>query len=323
VAALPGGWSKRINEDERRQIEEWSKDLVELGKLTLQVFEDVVLKNPKYMDLVTGDIYRVEVGYQGGVDDQDRVTYYDATQKVIDAKGNLVGSFRGKEYLDFISERVLPWSYMKFPYQKKLGGWKGIQEGPDTNIYAVGPLARMNVAKGMDTPLAQEHFEKFHQAFGSKPVHQILGYHWARAIELLNAAEKCLQLSRDPEITSEDTWTQPTSCTGEGVGIIEAPRGTLIHHYKTDQNGIVTDANLIVATTHNNAPINLAVKRAAKAFIKNGEVSEAMLNHVEMAFRPYDLCLACATHAVTGGQTPLEVDIYSADGQLYRKIKNF
>jgi len=322
VAALPGGWAKTLTEEEREQIHAWSKELVELGKLTLQVFDDVVLKNQKYMDLVTGDMYRVEVGYMGSVDENDRITYYEGTQKVIDSDGKLVGTFKGKEYLDFISERVQPWTYLKFPYQKKLGGWQGIKDGPGTNLYCVGPLARFNIASGMDTPLAQEHFERFHATFGARPVHQVLGYHWARAIELLNAAEKCVQLSEDPEITSQDTWNKPTSCPGEGVGIIEAPRGTLIHHYVTNDKGIVENANLIVATTHNNGPINLAIKKAAKHFIKNGDVSEGMLNYVEMAFRPYDLCLACATHAVNGGQA-MEVNIYGSDGELRRTLKNF
>ncbi|MCL1980028.1 MAG: Ni/Fe hydrogenase subunit alpha [Proteobacteria bacterium] len=323
VAALPGGWSKQVTEEERRQMEAWSQDLVGLGELTLQVFEDVVLKNDKYMQLVTGDMYKVEVGYMGSVNDHGQIAYYDGTQKVIDSAGTEVGSFKGKEYLDFIAERVLPWSYLKFPYQKKLGAWKGIVDGPGTNIYAVGPLARMNIAQGMDTPKAQKHFERFHATFGARPVHHILAYHWARAIEMLNAAERCVELSSDKEITSKETWDKPTSCTGEGIGIIEASRGTLIHHYLTDSKGIVTDANLIVATTHNNAPINLAVKKAAKHFIKNGEVSQGMLNYVEMAFRPYDLCLACATHAVTGGQSPLEVEIFDKNGALYKTLKNF
>ena len=275
------------------------------------------------MKLITGDMYKVEVGYMGSVDENDRITYYDGIQKVIDSDGKPIGTFQGKGYLDFISERVQPWSYLKFPYQKKIGPWQGIVEGPGTNIYAVGPLARMNIVKEMDTPLAQKHFEKFHATFGAKPVHNILAYHWARAIELLSAAEKCLELSRDPDITSKETWTKSTSCPGEGVGIIEAPRGTLIHHYVTDEKGIVTGANLVVATTHNNAPINLAVKKAAKYFIKNGDVSPAMLNCVEMAFRPYDLCLACATHTVNGGQSPLEVEIFDSKGNLYKKMKNF
>jgi F420-non-reducing hydrogenase large subunit len=254
------------------------------------------------------------------VDDQDRITYYDGTQKVIDSAGTVVGTFTGKEYLDFISERVQPWTYLKFPYQKKLGAWKGIVEGPGTNIYAVGPLARMNVAKGMDTPKAQQHFEQFHATFGARPVHHILAYHWARAIELLNAAEKCLQLSRDPEITSKDTWDKPTSCPGEGVGIIEAPRGTLIHHYETDKRGIITRANMIVATQNNAARIAMSVDRAARALIHEGKADDTVLNMIEMAFRAYDPCHGCATHALPGSM-PLWVNVYDAAHRLVRTIR--
>jgi F420-non-reducing hydrogenase large subunit len=175
----------------------------------------------------------------------------------------------------------------------------------------------------MDTPLAHEAYEKFFNTFQVKPVHNVLAYHWARAIELLNAAEKCLLLSKDPEITGTHTWQEVGEATGEGVGIIEAPRGTLIHHYNTDEKGIVTAANLIVATTHNKGPINLAVNKAARHFIKEGKVSEGLLNYVEMAFRPYDLCLACATHAVTGGGWPLEAKIYTKNGKLIQTVRNY
>ncbi|NCC24165.1 MAG: Ni/Fe hydrogenase subunit alpha [Deltaproteobacteria bacterium] len=322
VAALPGGWSKRLTEEERVQVAGWADELVELGKLTLQVFDNVVLKNEAYMKLVTGDMYKVPVNYMGSVDEKGRVTYYDGTQKVIDLNGREVGTFTGKGYLDFISERVLPWSYLKFPYQKKMGPWSGITEGEGTNMYCVGPLARMNVGNGMDTPLAQAAYEQFHETFNSRPVHYIQAYHWARAIELLSAAEKLKILAADPEITSPDTVNQNYAITGEGVGIIEAPRGTLIHHYQTDDKGIVTNANLIVATTHNNGPINLAVKKAAKHFIKDGQVNEGLLNYVEMAFRPYDLCLACATHTVTGG-VPLKIEIFESDGTLREELSNF
>ncbi|MBU0994285.1 MAG: Ni/Fe hydrogenase subunit alpha [Proteobacteria bacterium] len=322
VAALPGGWSKRLNEEERQNIENWSKELVELGQLTLKVFEDVVLKNPELMKLVAGDMYRVEVGYMGTVDEQNRPAYYDGIQKIVDVNGNEVARFTGREYLDYISERVVPWSYLKVPYQKKIG-WKGIVEGEGTSMYSVGPLARFNISSGMDTPLAHAAYEQFFDTFKAKPVHQVLAYHWARAIELLNAAEKCVKLSQDPEITGEKTWQEMGPVTGEGVGIIEAPRGTLIHHYTTDDKGIVTGANLIVATTHNKGPINLAVRKAAKHFIKNGNVSEGLLNCVEMAFRPYDLCLACATHAVTGGGMPLEANIFRHTGELFQTVRNY
>ena len=321
VSALPGGWAKRIDEEERRSLEAWSRDLVELGRMTLKIFEDVVLKNPAMLDLVMGDMYKVQVGYMGTVDDRNRPAYYDGTQVMVDADGNEVGRFTGKAYLDHISERVVPWSYLKVPYQKKTG-WQGITEGRDGGMYCVGPLARFNVSSGMDTPLAQEAYEKFFDTFQVKPVHNVLAYHWARAIELLNAAEKCLALSTDPEITGDCTWQKIGDVTGEGVGIIEAPRGTLIHHYTTDTDGIVTSANLIVATTHNQGPINLAVRKAAKHYIKDGRVDEALLNHVEMAFRPYDLCLACATHAITGG-VPIEVRIIGHDGEPRQILRNF
>jgi len=321
VAGLPGGWSKRITEDERKEIEKYAKELVELGKTTLQIFEDVILKNEKNMELITSDTYRVVVNYMGTIDENGKVNYYDGIQKIIDTKGKEIGRFKGKEYLNYIAERVLPWSYLKMPYLKQLG-WKGIVDGDGTSLYSVGPLARLNVADGMNTPLAQEAYEKMFDVLKERPIHYIMAYHWARAIELLNAAERVLELAQDPEITSPDVRAELKEVTGEGVGIIEAPRGTLIHHYKTDENGIVTEANLIVATTHNNGPITLAIRKAAKRFIKNGKVDEKILNYIEMAFRPYDLCLACATHMLPG-RLPIEIRVYDSDGNLYKTLRNF
>ncbi len=321
VAGLPGGWSKRITEDERQEIEKLAKELVELGKLTIQIFEDVILKNEKYMELITSDAYRSVLNYMGTIDEKGRVNYYDGVQKIIDTKGNEIGRFTGKEYLNYIAERVLPWSYLKMPYLKTIG-WKGIVDGDGTSLYSVGPLARLNVADGMNTPLAQEAYEKMFDVLKERPIHYVMAYHWARAIELLNAAERVLELAQDPEITSPDVRAELGEVTGEGVGIIEAPRGTLIHHYKTDEKGIVTEANLIVATTHNKGPITLAIRKAAKHFIKNGQVDEKILNYVEMAFRPYDLCLACATH-VLPGRLPIEINIYDCDGNLYKTLRNF
>ncbi len=286
VSALPGGWSKSINEEERQQILAWGKELVELGKLTLKIFEDFILNNKEYMDLLTGDMYKVVVNYMGTVDDKGNVAYYDGTQRIIDTSGNEIAKFKGKEYLDFIAERVVPWSYLKVSYLKKKG-WQGIVEGENTSLYSVGPLARLNVAKGMDTPLAQEAYEKMFNTFKKRPIHYVQAYHWARAIEMLNAAEKIVKIASDPEITSKDVRRNDFTITKEGIGIVEAPCGTLIHHYKTDENAIVTDVNLIAATAQNKGPINLAVKHAAKYFIKEGKVNDRILNYVEMAFRPY------------------------------------
>ncbi|MEW6424533.1 MAG: Ni/Fe hydrogenase subunit alpha [Bacillota bacterium] len=320
VAALPGGWSKRVTEEERKEIQELAKDMVELGQLTLKVFEDVVLKNKEYMELVTGGVYKVVCNYMGTVDDRNRVQFYDGTQRIVDTNGREIGRFQGKEYLEYIAERVLPWSYLKMPYLKKIG-WKGVVDGDGTSLYSVGPLARFNAGDGMDTPLAQEAYEKMLAAFGKKPVHNTLAYHWARAIELLNAAEKVQQLAADESITDPDVRAE-LGKPEEGVGIIEAVRGVLIHHYKTDDRGIVQEANLIVATTHNKGPINVAVRRAAQHFIKNGRVDEGILNLVEIAYRPYDICLACATHTLPG-RMPVQVDIYDHCGELYKTLKNF
>ncbi|WP_347488478.1 Ni/Fe hydrogenase subunit alpha [Desulfoscipio sp. XC116] len=321
VAAVPGGWSKRISEEERQEILELSRDLVELGQMTLQVFEDVVLKNKQFMELVLGDMYKVVCNYVGTVDEQDKLQYYDGIHKIVDPAGKEIGRFQGKEYLDYIAERVLPWSYQKMPYLKK-AGWQDIADGDNTSLYCVGPLARYNIGSGFDTPLAQEAYEKMKETLPPGPVHNIMVYHWARAVELLNAAEKVRQLAEDESITAPDIRTPLGEAVGEGVGIIEAVRGLLIHHYKTDSRGIVEDCNLIVATTHNKGPINVAIRRAADHFIKDGKVDEGILNMVEMAYRPYDLCLACATHALPG-RSPLQINIYDAQGKIYETMQNF
>jgi F420-non-reducing hydrogenase large subunit len=321
VSAIPGGWSKRLTEEERQEILKLADDCIELGKMTLKIFEDVVLKNPEYVELLKGDVYKVVTNYLGTVDENEKVAYYDGIQKIVDTKGNEIGRFRGKEYLEYIAEKTLPWSYKKAPYLKKMG-WKGFVDGEGTSLYSVGPLARFNVAEGYSTPLAQKEYEKMVEFFGGKPIHNILAYHWARAIEMLNAAERIKEIASDESITDPDVMQKLDKATGEGVGIVEAPRGTLIHHYKTTEDGIVTDVNLIVSTTQNKGPISMAIKRAAQHFIKNGKVDEGILNFVEMAYRPYDLCLACATHNIPG-RLPVEMQIFSKDGKLMKILRNF
>ena len=321
VSAIPGGWSRHITEEERQEILQLADDCIELGKMTVNIFKEVVLKNPEYAELLKGDTYKVVTNYLGTVDENEKVAYYDGTQKFVSYDGREIARFRGKEYLDYIAERTLPWSYLKAPYIKQFG-WKGFVDGEGTSLYSVGPLARFNVAEGYSTPLAQKEYEEMVEYFGGKPIHNILAYHWARAIEILNQAERIKELAQDPDITNPETCAPLGEVSGEGVGIVEAPRGTLIHHYKTDSDGIVTDANLIVSTTQNKAPIQIAVKRAAQHFIKNGEVDEGILNFVEMAYRPYDLCLACATHAFPG-HLPIQVEVYSKNGKLIKKLRNF
>jgi F420-non-reducing hydrogenase large subunit len=195
-------------------------------------------------------------------------------------------------------------------------GWKGFVAGKDSGIYQATPLARLNAADGMATPKAQEAYEEFYQKMGGKPVHSTLATHWARLIELLYSAERVVELATDPGITDPHVRNIPTATPDEGVGIVEAPRGTLTHHFVTDDKGLVTKANLIVGTTNNYAPISMSIKRAAQAYIRSGQViSQGILNRVEMAFRSYDPCLGCATHTLPG-EMPLELRIVDAQGSV-------
>ena len=319
VCGLPGGMSRAVTEEERRDFEEKGRSFVEFAKLSLKIFDDVVLTNKGYLDLITGDIYFMKSYYMGLVDSQNRVNFYDGDIRVVDPNGKEFARFKAAEYLDHIREHTEPWSYLKFPFLKKVG-WKGLTEGMDSGIYRVNSLARLNVADGMATPLAQEAYERFFKTLGGKPVHATLAFHWARLVELLYAAERLLELAQDKEITDPNIRTIPTATPDEGVGVVEAPRGTLYHHYQTDKNGIVTKVNLIVATGHNYAAMDMSVKKAAQGLIKAGNgVSEGLLNMVEMAFRAYDPCMACATHCLPG-QMPLEVVIRNSQGAEIRRL---
>jgi len=319
VFGQPGGVSKGLSEEERKEVEQIAKDSVEFAKLSLKVFDDIVLKNKAYLDLILSDAYTHRTYYMGIVDENNKVNFYDGKVRVVDPEGKEFIKYAPHEYLDHIAEHVEPWTYIKFPYLKKIG-WKGFVDGKDSGLFRATPLSRLNAADGMATPLAQEAYEKFYSTLGGKPVHQTLATHWARLVELLYAAERLLQLSQDPEITSTNIRTIPTAKPDEGIGIVEAPRGTLTHHYITDERGIIKQANLIVATVNNAGPINMSIKKAAIEMIKPGkEITEGLLNHIEMAWRPYDPCFGCATHTLPG-QAPMEVSIRNSKGELIKKL---
>ena len=321
VSAIPGGWSRNISEEGRLKILELADDCIELGKTTVNLFKEIVLKNPEYSGFLKNENFNVVTNYLGTVDNNEKVAYYHGTQKIVSPDGKEIARFKGKEYLDYIAEKTIPWSYSKAPYFKK-AGWKGFIDGMGTSLCSVGPLARFNVSEGYSTPLAQKEYEEMVEFFGGKPVHNIFAYHWARAIEILNQAEMIKKIAEDSSITDPETCATPGKVSGEGVGIVEAPRGTLIHHYKTDSKAIVTDVNLIVPTTFNKGSIHVAVEKASRYFIKDGKVDEGILNMVEMAHRPYDLCLACATHAYPG-YMPIQIDVLSNDGKLIKNLRNF
>jgi len=319
VGGIPGGMSKPITEEQRKDFEEKAKSCVEFSKFSLKLFGDVVLANKDYLNLITGNIYTMKSYYMGMVDSNNKVNFYDGTVRVVDPEGKEVVKFKPSEYLDYVAEHTEPWSYLKFPFLKKVG-WKGFTEGKDSGIYRVSPLARLNVADGMATPLAQAEYEKLFKTLGGKPVHATLAFHWARLVELMYASERLLELCQDKEITDPKVRTIPTATPDEGVGIVEAPRGTLIHHYQTDKNGMVIKVNLIVATAHNYPAMHMSIKKAAQGLIKKGTaVSEGLLNMVEMAFRAYDPCMACATHTLPG-QMPLEIVIYDSNKEELRRI---
>ncbi|MCK4963084.1 MAG: nickel-dependent hydrogenase large subunit, partial [Anaerolineales bacterium] len=244
--------------------------------------------------------------------------FYDGKVRVVAPDGEEFALAEGKEVLDLIAERTEPWTYVKIPYLKSVG-WQGFHAGKDSGIYRVGPLARLNVCKQMGTPLAQPEYEAYLDYFGGGVVHATFAYHWARVIEMLAAAEKVARLVVDPELMKGDLRSE-LGDPGEGVGIIEAARGALIHHYLLDERGLVQSANLIVATTHNIAGISLSIKEMARAVVHNSQVDQGILNLIEMSFRNYDPCLACATHALPG-QMPLLVVVHDPTGQEIMRIE--
>jgi len=318
VCGLPGGVSKGLNKDEVKDIEKMTKSCIEFAKFSLKLFGDIVLANKNYVDLILSDPYQLKTYNMGLVDKNNKVNFYDGKIRVTNQEGKEKVKFDVKDYTKYIAEHVEEWTYIKFPYLKSVG-WKGMKDGKDSGIYRVGPLGRLNAAEGMATPLAHKEYKKMFETLGGKAVNSTLAFHWARLIELLYATERAMELIKDPEITSTKI-RNPVGEPGEGIGVTEAARGTLIHHYKLDKNGLIDKANLIVATTNNSGAINMSIRDAAKGIIKKGKVNDGLLNMVEMAFRAYDPCFACATHTLPGGM-PLEVNIYNNGKELYKTLR--
>ncbi len=318
VLGLPGGVAKGLNPADLPRLRETARDALEFALFTDQVFHDIVLKNPDYMKLITSDTFTHRTCYMGLVDESNRVNFYDGELRVVDATGSQYAKFPAQRYREFIAEHVEPWSYMKFCYLKPLG-WQGFSEERQTSVYSVAPLARLNASDGMATPRAQRAYEEFFATLGGKPVHHTLANHWARVVEMIQAAESMVALLEDPGIAGSDLRTLPLGKPSVGIGVVEAPRGTLFHHFETDARGLITKANLIVATQNNAARIAMSVEKAAKGLIRANQVSEGLLNMVEMAFRAYDPCFGCATHSLPG-HLPLKVSILGHDGRLVREL---
>lgn len=307
AAAVPGGFSRPMLEAERQELRTMADEMLEFSKFSISFAKENLFS--KYLDLVQ-TLGVITTGFLGTVTEDGSLDLYDGKLRMMSADGSYE-DFAYDQYTDYISEHVEPWSYLKFPYMKKADEFSMDLENPN-GIYRTNTLARLNVCDKISTPLAQAELEEYREKFG-RPVQLTLLYNWARLIELLYNAEKTVQLLSDPEITNPETRVNVEPRAARGVGCTEAPRGTLIHDYETDENGMVTNVNLIVGTTHNNAPINMSVKQAATTLIKDGHYDQGILNSIEVAIRAYDPCLSCATHRLDG-KLGVKVDIVDSEG---------
>ena len=302
TGAIPGGVNKNLSIEERdgflkdmEQILEWTRGALKLARdYTVEHLDDLA------------DFGSFPSNHLGFVRDDGAMDLYHGNLRAVDAEGNSIfDQVDYQDYLDYIAEDVKPWSYMKFPFIKSLG--------PETGWYRVGPLARVNICDFIDTPEAEAARKEFMALTEGKPNNVTMAYHWTRMIELVHSAEKIRDLLNDPDLQGDDLLREGER-REEAVGIIEAPRGTLFHHYRVDANDQVVMCNLIVSTTNNNMPMNLAVERVAREYLSGVEITEGLLNRVEVAIRAYDPCLSCATHAM--GKMPLVIELRDAHGAL-------
>ncbi len=310
TGAIPGGINKNLSIAERDgfladidQQLDWARSALELAKsYTVEHLE------------LAKTFAAFDSNHAGLVREDGTLDLYHGNLRFKDAAGNIiVDQMDPQDYHKVLAEEVRDWSYMKFPFIRELG--------PEKGWYRVGPLARINVCDRIDTPEAEQARQEFMAVTDGKPNNLSLAYHWTRMIELLHSAEQIKQLLNDPDLQGDDLMADSTGFRGEGAAILEAPRGTLFHHYKVDENDQVTMGNLIVSTTSNNEPMNRAVESVAKEYLSGKKITDGLLNHVEVAIRAYDPCLSCATHAV--GRMPLELELTDAAGTLIdRKSKH-
>lgn len=310
TGAIPGGVNKNLSIAERDRFLAEMDQILEWSRGALRIARDYTLENlDRLATFGSFDSNHLSLVRPDGAHE-----IYDGLLRARQADGELIfDQVDNQRYHEYLAEEVRPWSYMKFPFIRSLG--------PDRGWYRVGPLARVNNCDSFDTPEAEAARREFKELSGGRPVNITMAYHWARMIELLHSAEKIHRLLDDPDLQGTDLVTRGER-REEAVGIIEAPRGTLFHHYRVNANDQVVMANLIVSTTSNNEPMNRAVQKVAEDHLSGvPEITEGLLNHVEVAIRAYDPCLSCATHAM--GTMPLVVELVSADGELVqRRVRN-
>ena len=297
VFGLPGGISKSLSAEDRNFALSASDDMVAFAGMSLNLFDKLLLKRSSMTEMMTDPLYYQPTYYLGMVDDIGRLSFYDGRIRIVDPAGAVHSTFKARDFSRHLIERVESWTYMKTLALKDTGRGGFSANAPD-GIYRVGPLARLNVSSGISTPLAHGEYEKMMNYFGKKPVHHTMAYHWARLIEVLYAAERTAELARDSNILHPKVRNLPKPLLTErsGTGACEAPRGTLLHAYQANSQAIILKLNLVVATQHNAAAICRSVYQAASGLISDGQISERITNRIEMAYRAYDPCLACATH---------------------------
>jgi len=309
TASIPGGMTRAFSEAHRHEFLKEIDEVIANCELAMTLVKDYCTKHPEIIQKFAS----FPSGYLGLIDDQGNIEYYDGKLRMKDKNGNIIEDrLEPKDYLSIISEKVEDWSYLKFPYYSKMGY-------PD-GMYRVGPLGRINVAESCSTPLANKEMAEFKQIVNNGVAEGSMFYHYARLIEMLNCAEEIKDLLTDEHITDTDFFTGSQTINPEGIGVIEAPRGTLIHHYWVDPSGKLEKVNLIVSTGHNNLAMNASVLQVAREYIKDGNVTEGILNRIEVAIRCYDPCLSCSSHAL--GHMPLEITIKEADGTVREVIRN-
>jgi len=308
TGAIPGGVNKNLSVEERDaflkelpQIQRWAQSAVQIAR-------DYTVEHLREL----ADFGSFESNHLSLVRSDGAMDFYHGNLRAMDARGGLIfDQVDYQNYLQYIAEEVKPWSYMKFPFIRSLG--------PERGWYRVGPLARLNTCEFIPTPLAEAARKEFFQLTSGRPNNMTMAYHWARMIELLHAVEVIEQLLHDPDLQGTELMVRGPR-RSEAVGLIEAPRGTLFHHYVVNENDQVVRCNLIVSTTNNNTPMNRAVERVAREYLNGVEITEGLLNRIEVAIRAYDPCLSCATHAM--GQMPLIVELVAPDGAvLARRVR--
>lgn len=305
--AIPGGVNQALDPKARDEILSGIEEMISYIEEGISIATKWIEENKEECEKFA----TFKSGYMGLVKDDGSLELYNGKIRFMDKYGKVLNEFNGKDYLNYIGEKVENWSYLKFPFYKPLGWPEG--------VYRVGPLGRLNASDKISTPIANEYMKNFKKINDGKPVEGSLYFHYTRLIETIYGLERAKEILEDKDVLSTDVLISGKPTNKEGIGVIEAPRGTLIHHYWVDEKGTIEKVNLIVATGHNNWAMSKSVESVAKGFIDGKNLKEGMLNRVEGAIRCYDPCLSCSTHAI--GKMPLLIELYDSNGNLINFVK--